>query len=85
MGSDGVRLSLVLPHGRPKGLEVSEEGDRCFPAVQSTVSSVHVGGGSTLYVVDEGRTPDAEASESQGSSCCQAVWSCCSTMCDSLS
>jgi len=38
-----LKLSLVLPHGRPKGLEVSEEG------------------GSTLYVVDEGRTPDAEA------------------------
>ena len=23
---DGLRLSLVLPHGRPKGLEVTEEG-----------------------------------------------------------
>mmetsp|Transcript_25351 Transcript_25351/g.58766 ORF Transcript_25351/g.58766 Transcript_25351/m.58766 type:complete len:944 (-) Transcript_25351:162-2993(-) len=37
-----LKLSLVLPHGRPKGLEVTEEG------------------GSTLYVVDEGKSPGTD-------------------------
>lgn len=50
-----LRMSLVLPNGRPKGLQVAEEGHE--PSVSLFL---YHRGGKTLVVVEEGTWPGKE-------------------------